>query len=75
MTNNFFGFFVLKHSYETCYKVIDKGLLEILLINGLSFSIIKNSRILILQQNGFVYSTLSFLFICFILILNVSFFF
>ena len=75
LTNNYFGVFFLKNSYETCYKVIDKGILEIFIINGLVFSVLKQARNLVLQQNGYTYSIICFLFICFILILNLSFFF
>lgn len=56
--NNYFGIFVLKHSYETFYKIIDKGILEIFIVNGLSFSFLKLSRNYIKQQNGFVFSHL-----------------
>lgn len=73
--NNYFGIFILKHSYETCYKVVDKGILEILFISGFSFSTIKTARFLSLQQNGYIYSILSYLFISFILLLSLSFLF
>ena len=73
--NNYFGIFVLKHSYETCYKVIDKGILEIFIINGVSFSFIKQARIISNQQTGFIYSTLCFIFLNIILIFTISIFF
>jgi len=31
--NNYFALFILKHSYDTLYKVIDKGFIEIISIN------------------------------------------
>lgn len=58
LINNYFGIFILKHSYETFYKVIDKGVLEIFIINGLSFSFIKISREYSKNQNGYIFSTL-----------------
>lgn len=69
--NNYFAFFLLKHSYQTCYKVIDKGVLEILIINSISCSSQNLSRCSIKQQNGFIYTTICLLFIS--LILSFSF--
>lgn len=56
--NNYFGIFILKHSYETFYKIIDKGVLEIFMVNGLSFSFIKISREYCRNQNGYIFSIL-----------------
>jgi hypothetical protein len=72
--NNYFSLFILKHSYETCYKIIDKGILEILIFNTFSFSLLKSSRYLIIFQNGYIYAILCFLVICLILFLNLIFF-
>lgn len=58
LINNYFGIFILKHSYETFYKVIDKGVLEIFIVNGLSFSFIKTSREYSKNQNGYIFSIL-----------------
>lgn len=73
LQNNYFGIFVLKHSYETCYKIIDKGILEILTINGLSFSVIRLSRCLIIRQNGYMYTTICLMLICLTLVIALSF--
>jgi len=72
--NNYFGVFILKHSYETCYKIVDKGILEIFTINGLCFSLIKTSRQLIRRQGGFIYTNICLMLICLILFLIVGFF-
>lgn len=56
--NNYFGVFILKHSYETFYKTIDKGVLEIFMVNGLSFSFMKMSRKYCNFQNGYIFSIL-----------------
>lgn len=50
LSTNYLGFFVLKHSYETYYKLLDKGFLEIFFFNGISLAILKLSYILLLQQ-------------------------
>lgn len=71
--NYYCGIFILKHSYETIYKVLDKGIFEIILINGFSFFLIRNSRSIIIQQNGFVYTTICLIFISFILLSGFSF--
>ena len=69
--NNYFAFFVLKHSYETCYKIIDKGVLEICIINNLSFSVTRLAYRLVLIQNGYIYSTLCILVLFFTLLLQI----
>jgi len=71
---NYFGFFFLKHSYNTYYKLLDKGLLEIFFFNGVSSFILRVSFNILKQQNGFLYSLfclnlLCFLFFCFLLFL------
>jgi hypothetical protein len=75
LSNHYFGIFILKHSYETFYKTLDKGVFEILLINGLSFSIIKHSREVIRLQNGYIYSIICLTFIVLILVAGLSFVF
>lgn len=70
---NYFGFFFFKHSYETYYKLLDKGFLEIFFFNGISISILRLSSKILLHQNGFLYSLfclnlLSFLFFCLLLL-------
>ena len=71
---NYFGFFFLKHGYETYYKLLDKGFLEIFFFNGFSLTILRLSNKILLQHNGFLYSLfclnlLCFLFFCFLLFL------
>src|SRR6185437_15963951 len=36
--NNYFGLYIIKHSYETFYKIIDKGIIEIFVVNGLVYN-------------------------------------
>jgi hypothetical protein len=73
--NNYIGIYVLKHSYETCYKILDKGIFEIFIVNGFSFFFMKNSRFISLQQGGYLYSTICFIIICLLFLFNLSFFF
>jgi hypothetical protein len=75
LQNNFFGLFILKHSYETFYKTIDKGILEIFIINITSFSVIRLSRAFSIFQVGYLYATLCSLMLSFILIINIIMFF
>jgi hypothetical protein len=73
--NNYFGIFILKHSYETFYKILDKGIFEVLIINGFSFSVVKLSRQVVINQIGYVYSILCLIFLCYIFFVSLSFFF
>jgi NADH-ubiquinone oxidoreductase chain 5 len=65
--NNFFGFFLLKHSYSTFYKVVDKGVIEVITIDLLSSFIKKISMRFSLQNVGYVYNLLCLLFLGFII--------
>lgn len=73
--NNYFGIFILKHSYDTFYKVIDKGVLEIALNNGGCFSCLRSSRYCNIRQNAYVYSTICFILMCLIVFVNITLFF
>ena len=66
LCTNYLGFFFLKHSYETYYKLVDKGFLEIFFFNGISISILKLSYKLLLQQNGFLYNLFCLNLLCFL---------
>ena len=68
--NNYFGIFILKHSYATFYKVIDKGLLEIIYINYSSFFLVKTSRYFNQFNLGFTYSIISIIFFSLVIVLN-----
>jgi hypothetical protein len=65
--NNFFGFFLLKHSYSTFYKLVDKGVIEIITVDSLSSLIKRISLGFSLQNVGYVYNLLCLLFLGFIL--------
>ena len=60
--NEFFTQFLLKFGYRISYKILDRGIIEILGPLGLSTLIHKNSKILASFQSGFLYHyTLLFL--------------
>jgi len=59
--NYYIGFSVLKHSYETFYKLIDKGFIEICGIQGLSSITYKIALILSYQKLGYIYHSASLL--------------
>ena len=67
--NYFIGFSVLKHGYETFYKLIDKGLIEICGVQGLSSIAYKLSLILSRKQSGYIYHSASLLILSFIFLL------
>ena len=73
LLNYYCGIFILKHSYETFYKIFDKGICEIVLINGFSFFLIKNSRLIIIKQNGFVYTVFCLILLSLIFLFEISF--
>lgn len=72
--NNYYGVYILKHSYETFYKIIDKGLLEMLYINYASYSLIAISRYFSMFHVSFIYSIISTLFLSLIIIINLFLF-
>ncbi len=53
--NNYIGFFILRHGYETFYKLLDKGLIEICGPQGLSNFLYLISLNLSKKQTGYVY--------------------
>jgi hypothetical protein len=75
LQNTFFGLYILKHSYETFYKIIDKGILEIFMLNLTSFSIVRFSRFFSQFQVGYLYSTLCSLILSILLVINFTTFF
>ena len=64
--NYFIGFYILKHAYETFYKLIDKGFIEICGVQGLSSFFYKLSLILSRNQSGYIYHSASLLLLSFI---------
>lgn len=69
--NYYIGFSVLKHGYETFYKLIDKGLIEICGIQGLSNSVYKIALILSRKQSGYIYHSASLLVLSLLLLLSI----
>jgi NADH-ubiquinone oxidoreductase chain 5 len=53
--NHYIGFFILRHGYETFYKLLDKGLIEICGPQGLSTLVYRISLNLSKKQTGYVY--------------------
>ena len=53
--NYYVGFFILRHGYETFYKLIDKGLIEICGPQGLSTLSYKIALNLSKKQSGYIY--------------------
>jgi len=72
--NYYVGYTILYHSYNSFYKLIDKGFIEMLGSQGLSLIIWKLSNFLSRKQLGYIYHLSSllllslFLFVCLILI-------
>ncbi len=71
--NNYVGFFILRHGYETFYKLLDKGLIEICGPQGLSTLVYYIALNLSKKQTGYVYHIaclfiLSLVFLLFILL-------
>jgi proton-translocating NADH-quinone oxidoreductase chain L len=73
--NYYIGFSVLKHGYETFYKLIDKGLIEICSPSGLVSFVYTISVFLSRKQSGFIYHAASllvlslFILICIVLVI------
>jgi proton-translocating NADH-quinone oxidoreductase chain L len=59
--NYYIGFSILKHGYETFYKLIDKGFIEICGVQGLSSIVYKLALILSRKQSGYIYNSASLL--------------
>jgi NADH-ubiquinone oxidoreductase chain 5 len=72
--NNYVVYFILRHCYETFYKLFDKGVIEICGPSGLSFTLYQIASGLSKKQSGYVYQStcllvLSLLFLfCFFII-------
>lgn len=55
--NNYIAVFFLKISYDTIYKLVDKGFLEILIINFISHGVLNISRQFSIRQTGAIYGS------------------
>ena len=53
--NYYIGYNILRQSYSTFYKIIDKGILEIFGFQGLSFMVYKIAIIFSKKQSGYLY--------------------
>jgi NADH-ubiquinone oxidoreductase chain 5 len=53
--NYYIGYSVLKHSYESFYKLIDKGVIEILGPQGFTWIINNIAILLSRKQSGYIY--------------------
>jgi hypothetical protein len=69
--NYFIGFSILKHGYETFYKLIDKGFIEICGVQGLSIITYKISVLLSRKQAGYIYHSAALLSLSFIYLLCI----
>jgi NADH:ubiquinone oxidoreductase subunit 5 (subunit L)/multisubunit Na+/H+ antiporter MnhA subunit len=69
--NYYIGFSLLKHGYETFYKLIDKGFIEICGVQGLSNITYKMSLILSRKQSGYIYHSASLLVLSFFFLLCI----
>jgi flagellar biosynthesis protein FlhB len=71
--NYYIGFSVLKHSYDTFYKLIDKGLIEICGVQGLGKVIYGISTFLSRKQSGYIYHSASLIILSFFLLICLLF--
>jgi len=69
--NYYIGFSVLKHGYETFYKLIDKGFIEICGVQGLSNTVYKIALILSRKQSSYIYHSASLLVLSLLLLLSI----
>lgn len=69
--NYYIGFYILKTSYENFYKLIDKGLIEVCLVDLLNKVIYKMSKILSNRQIGSIYHNSSLLFLAVWLLFSI----
>lgn len=69
--NYFISFFILRHGYETFYKLIDKGLIEICGPQGLSHLVYKISSILSNKKSGYIYQSACLLIISLFILLCI----
>jgi hypothetical protein len=67
--NYYIGYTILFHSYNTFYKLIDKGLIEIFGVQGFSSIIYKVSVFFSKKQLGYIYH------LSFLLVLSLFFLF
>jgi hypothetical protein len=73
--NYYLGYTILKYSYDCFYKLLDKGLIEILLSQSLSKTCYKISVYLIYSQLGVLHNLSCFLFLGLIFLNLVIFIF
>ena len=59
--NYYIGFSILKHGYETFYKLIDKGFIEICSPQGLTILVYNISLSLSKKHSGYIYHSVSLL--------------
>ena len=71
--NNYFAIYLLKHSYNTLYKVIDKGVLEIISINWFSLGFLFVNYKFSQKQNGYIYNMLCLLLLNIVFLISVFF--
>jgi NADH-ubiquinone oxidoreductase chain 5 len=69
--NNYIGFFILRHGYETFYKLLDKGLIEICGPQGLSILVYRISLNLSKTQTGYVYHIACLFILSFVFLLCI----
>ena len=72
--NEYIAQFFFKFSYNTSYKLIDRGIFEILGPQGLSFLLIKKGKKLNNIQSGYIYHYLFFILLGITLMLITRFF-
>jgi len=70
--NYYIGYSILKYSYTKFYSLLDKGFIEKLGPQGLSFLIYEASVYVSTKQSGYIYTLGCLLCLSFLLILNIS---
>ena len=69
--NNYIGFFILRHGYETFYKLLDKGVIEICGPQGLSTIVYRISLNLSKKQTGYIYHIACLFILSFVILLCI----
>lgn len=59
--NYYIAYYILRRGYIGCYQIIDKGLIEILGVRGLSFMIYKIAKSFNTRQGGYIYQSICLL--------------
>jgi len=75
VVNNYFGVFMLKHSYDTLYKVVDKGVLEIITVNWLAHGFVNLGRLIYGNQTGLIYGAICLIVLSFVVLCSLVFLF